>query len=294
MTAHVPTRIIVALVVVQVIFGVWPVVGAVLLETLNPAQLIAFRTIFGGVTLVLVFGRFRPSGRDAVELAFLGALGVASNQLFFAEGLYRAGPINAAVLSPLIAPCTLLMAVLARTERPTRPRLIGMAVAFLGALWLVGVERFETSAERTTGNLLLLASSLCYGAYLAWSPATIARLGAFRVVAWVYVFAALEALPWTAPELSTIPWHALGPRELGLLAFVLLGPTFLAYALNAYALKSVESSVVALFVYLQPIVAVATEWLWRGKAIEPRTAAAALVIFVGVGLSTGTLRGRAQ
>jgi drug/metabolite transporter (DMT)-like permease len=67
-------------------------------------------------------------------------------------------------------------------------------------------------------------------------------------------------------------------------AFVVLFATVAAYILNAYALKRVDSSSVALFIYLQPVIAAAVAWAVRGESIGPDAVVAAVFIFTGVAL----------
>jgi drug/metabolite transporter (DMT)-like permease len=54
------------------------------------------------------------------------------------------------------------------------------------------------------------------------------------------------------------PWRArsggVRPISWAVLAWIIVLPTVAAYWLNVYALKRVESSVVSVFVYLQPVI----------------------------------------
>ena len=60
--------------------------------------------------------------------------------------------------------------------------------------------------------------------------------------------------------------------------------TALSYLLNIHALRAAESSQVAIFTYLQPLVAGVLAWGLAGERLTLRTGAAALLIFVGVAL----------
>lgn len=277
-----------ALLLVQILFGLWPVAGAALLERMSPSALIGFRLLLGAPLLALAVGlpwRKLPSRSDLGWLALLGALGISINQLLFAEGLARAGPINASLSILLMPALTLGITTLGGIERPTATRLAGMALAFVGAALLLGVERFHFGDRVAVGNLLLFCNVTAYSLYIVLARPVLARLGSLVTMAWVFVFGALEAAPLTVPAVGKVAWLALPPWAAGALAFILFGATLATYLLNAYALKRVESSVVAVYVYVQPVVAVLSSWYLLGTVPSARTLVSGLVIVIGVALS---------
>ncbi|MEM7679243.1 MAG: EamA family transporter, partial [Myxococcota bacterium] len=93
-----------ALVTVQILFGIWPIAGALALNEVSPPALIGFRTLVGGPLLFLLLSSSRrwPSRQDLLALAALSTLGIVGNQLLYAEGLKRAGPINAVVMIVIV------------------------------------------------------------------------------------------------------------------------------------------------------------------------------------------------
>jgi drug/metabolite transporter (DMT)-like permease len=74
------------------------------------------------------------------------------------------------------------------------------------------------------------------------------------------------------------------------MAFAIVGGTFFTYFLNIWALSHARSSSVALFIYVQPIVASLLAWGWMGQVPTIRTVTASALIFVGMilGLARGT------
>ena len=277
-----------ALVTVQVLFGLWPIAGALALREVSPAALIGFRTLVGGpVLFVLVRGvRAWPTRRDALALAVLALFGIAGNQLLYAEGLQRAGPINAVVMIVIVPAMTLLFGAVLGRERPNLRRRLGVLVTMVGILILVRAERFDLSSETLVGNLLFVGNTASYALYLVLAKPVVARVGALATVGWIFVFGAMEALPWTGPAVLSTDWTGLSPGAYGALAFILVGPTIGTYFLNAYALKHVDASVVAIFIGLQPIVGAVGAWLALGQVPSPRTGLAATVIVGGVLLTS--------
>ncbi len=283
-------RVHLALIAVQILFGLWPVFGASLLRVMPPMALIFLRLTFAAPILAVAAQLHRhklPSWIDLAKLAGLSALGISLNQIFFIEGLARSGPLNASICVMLIPPLTVGLAALFGRERVLKARVLGIVVALSGAALLIEIERFDPSNTKMIGNALLLTNCTLYAAYLVLVRATIARLGALVTIAWVMVLGALESLPVTLPPALGVSWSLLGTGQWFGVAFVVLGPTVLTYLLNAYALGRAESSLVAVYVYAQPPIAAVASYLWFGIVPTLRTLLAALVIVIGVGLSTG-------
>ncbi|MCC6214337.1 MAG: DMT family transporter [Polyangiaceae bacterium] len=279
-----------ALLTVQILFGLWPVAGTVVLAYMRPPALIGFRLVLGAPILAVAAGlpfRPLPPARDLGLLAVAAALGISINQLLFAEGLSRSDPVSAAVAILLLTPFTLAIAIAARRERARARRLVGVAIAAAGALVLVRVERLDLADDKLVGNLLLVVNVLAYASFLVLARPVFQRVGALPGMAWCFVFGALEALPLTGPALLGVDWVELPPRVHLTLAFILAGPTLGTYLLNAWALRRAESSLVAVYTNLQPAIAALSAWVVFGTLPEARTLLAAIVILGGITLSRG-------
>jgi drug/metabolite transporter (DMT)-like permease len=67
--------------------------------------------------------------------------------------------------------------------------------------------------------------------------------------------------------------------------FIVIGPTILTYLLNVWALKRATPTVVAVYIYLQPLFTAAIAPLvLRGEGLTTRAALAGLLIFSGLAL----------
>jgi drug/metabolite transporter (DMT)-like permease len=68
--------------------------------------------------------------------------------------------------------------------------------------------------------------------------------------------------------------------------FSIVGATVITYFLNNWCLKRIESSKVALFIYIQPVVTAIVAYFTIGELITMRAIVASLVIFSGILLVT--------
>jgi drug/metabolite transporter (DMT)-like permease len=160
----------------------------------------------------------------------------------------------------------------------------------VGAALMLKIERFDFHDRVVVGNAMLIANITAYALYIVGARAVVTRLGSLRTMAWVFLFGALEALPLTLPAMNRVHWLSLPGWAVAALAFILFGATLGTYLLNAYALKRVASSTVAVYVYVQPIVASLAAWVFLGTLPTSRSLIAGVVIVIGVALSTDVLK----
>lgn len=285
-----------ALLAVQIFFGTWPFFAKVVLRVMPSTGLVAFRV--AGATLVLLVLQGSPRRlalarrADYARLALYSLLGVVLNQFFFVKGLSLSTVINANLLSTLI-PVFALVGSLLLGHESFRARVgLGVLTAAAGAAYLLDPLNADLSQGTTVGNLLLLANTLCYGLYIAISQQMIRRYGALTVITWVFLFANLVTLPFGGYHLRDVSLAGLDRHVWLAVIYIVLVPTVGAYYLNAWALGRVAPSVVAVYVYLQPLIALALAPYLLGERVSPRTWVAAALIFAGVALVTARGRGR--
>ncbi len=285
-----------ALVAVQVFFGVWPIIGKLVLMWLPSTGLVALR-VAGATLAFLVLRRFTktvPINRrsDYWRLALYSLLGVVLNQFLFVKGLQLSTAINSTLLGTTIPIFTLIASIVIGTERLSWRVALGVVVAACGVVYLVDPARAHFSHDTTVGNCLLLLNCLCYGLYLALSQNLIKRYGALTVITWVFIFGCILTVPIGGYALSQIPLAAVPAGVWLKVLFIILVPTVGAYYLNAWALGRVAPSVVAIYVYLQPLIAIALAPYVLGEQLNSRTWVAALLIFAGV--ASVTMRPRSR
>jgi drug/metabolite transporter (DMT)-like permease len=279
----------VALVLVQIFFGVHYFVAKIVL-TMMPARAWASLRIVGAAALLAlynaIFLRQRPASRaDWGRLALFALLGVVINQVLFAEGLSRTTPAHSAIINSTIPVATLGFAILLGREKTTLRRLLSLAIAFGSVLVLLRVESLRLREEWVLGDLLTLANATSFSLFLVLSRDFLRRTHPLAATSWLLGLGALGIVAVGMPQLGQIAWETLPPRFWLLSAYVIVFPTALAYFLNYYALRHVESSMVALFIYLQAPIAGLLSYFYFGERPTGRFFVAAAGIFLGVFLA---------
>jgi drug/metabolite transporter (DMT)-like permease len=219
-------------------------------------------------------------------------LGVVWNQLLYVKGLSLTTAINATLLSTTIPVCTLVISMLLGHDRLSLRRMIGIALAASGVIYLVDPLRADFSGHTMAGNLLIVANSLSYGAYIALSKGLFKRYGALNVITWIFIIGSVFTVPLGLFEMRSAQMSAATPLLFGAVLYTILVPTVAAYYLNAWALARVTPSTVATYIYLQPLIAFGLAPLVLGERWNARTLVACVLIFAGVAIVTR--RGRSQ
>jgi drug/metabolite transporter (DMT)-like permease len=276
-----------ALLGVQILFGTWPIVGKVALRSLSSTELVALRTSGAAVAFLILQSVSRNDTKiarhDYLRLAVYSLLGVVANQLLFVKGLSLTTAINTTLLGTTIPIFALVVSIFFGFDRPSFKRLTGISLAGCGVLYLLWPERHFTS-DTALGNMLIVANSLCYGAYIALSTDVVKRYGALRTITWLFVFGSLVTAPLGVRAFvvsQEMPFST--PLALAVLYIIML-PTVGAYYLNAWALGRVPPSTVAVYVYLQPLFAFAIAPLILGEQLSMRTVFSAVLIMAGIAI----------
>lgn len=281
-------RTLAALLVTQVLSGLFPVAGKFAFQDFGPLSVGTYRTVVTGALLLVaqrVFMRRRLDlGLHAGPVALLSLLGIVLNQGLFLTGLRWTTATNATIIITTIPVFTYAAAVLLGRETVGPRRAVGIGLSLLGVLWLVGLSGYEAGARTAAGDLLVLLNCLSFSLFLVLSKPFAERYNPLSLTAWTFAFGALVFLPlglWEGVEAQSA---AAGPVAWGAVAFIVAGPTLAGYVLNNAALRSVPSSTVGVFTYLQPLFAVSAAVLLLGEEPTWRLLPAAAAVFSGLWL----------
>lgn len=271
---------------VALLFSINYILAKLGMREFAPLSFAWLRIAAGAVVLGFIVRDTEPLARDDARRVFVWAiLGVAVNATLFLVGLSLTTVSVSAVLITAIPVFTLALAILLRIEHPTATRIGGIALAAAGALLVVGGESLHGSRKSLTGALLILMNCFSYALYLVISKPHMARLSARRVVARMFLVGSILLLPVCAFSLWHERWSAISPRAWIALAIVIAGPTVTAYLLQAWALRHADSSVVAAYTYVQPVLASFLGAMFLGEPVRGIVVLAAVMIFAGVWLA---------
>lgn len=270
----------------QICFASLSVVGRLAVGHIPPAGIVMVRMAGGVVVFSLIAwrrGTLKLQRGDVPLIVLCALLGSVINQELFIHGLAHTTATNAVVVGSTIPVFTAITAIILGREPVRARRLFGMAVAFGGVAALVGAEEISTSSEHFVGSVLVLINALSYGVYLVVVRPLSQRYDPFALLAFMFI----AGLPITAPlgvhALAEAP--ALVAEDYWFLAFLIAVPTVGAYGLVQIGLKRAESSMVAAYIYLQPVFASIGAALLIGEEIGVRTVICGGIVLLGVWLA---------
>ncbi len=283
LTAHL------ALLAVALIYGLnYTFAKGVMPHYITPLSFILVRAI-GATALFWLTARLfhweKVARKDLGRMAVCGVFGVACNQMLFFEGLNLTTPISAAVMMTVNPILVLVMSAIILKESLRLGRIVGIVLGIAGALFLItrgGQVGDILSSDKSLGNLLVLLNALSYGIYLVLVKPLMRKYKAITVIRWVFLFGLLMVLPFGLPRLGEIDWMAMPPSIAWSVVFVVVCTTYLAYLFNVYALKTVSSTTVSFYIYLQPLFAALTAIALGRDEITVTLLLSALLLFAGV------------
>jgi len=275
-----------ALATVAVLFSANYIISKLSMQAFAPLVFAYLRVLGSAIILNTVVHDHGPIARDdSWRLAGYSILAVVLNQSLFLGGLSLTTAHVAAILITTIPAFALAAAMVIGYERATLPKVGGIALAAAGALLVVAREGFEGASRSLLGDLMIISNSLCYALYLVLSKPIMVRLSARRVIARMFAIATVLMLPISAWSIAHQDWRHIPLRAWIGLALVIIGPTVAAYVLNAWALANAESSVVATYSYLQPVITIFLAAIFLGESIRPVAIVATAMIIGGIYLA---------
>ena len=223
---------------------------------IGPSAFIFLRIIGAGILFWVIksFLKEQIDKKDFPRLIVCGLLGVAANQLLFFHGLNLTSPIDASIIITSIPIVVLIFGAFILKEKITKNKLQGLVVGGVGAVLLIWYGNKTEGTSSLLGNVLIFLNACSYGLYLVLVKALMKKYNALTIISWVFLFGFFFMLPFGLPDVLQTDFSAFTTHTYAVIAFVVIGTTFLAYLFNIYALKFVSPSVNGSYVYLQPAI----------------------------------------
>lgn len=277
----------VTLLVVQLLFGLFPVAAKKAFEQFDPFPVLGLR-LAGAAFLLLLLHLVLvkdaiPMRSEWRKVVLLAMLGVVLNMGLFIVGVKLTTAVNAVLVITSIPVFTYALAVLMGRETVGPQRAIGIAVALLGVLYLVGTS-YQVSPRGAIGDLLVMLNCLSYSAFLVLARPTVQKYDPLSLVTWMIVIGAAVFLPIGLATGLRGQLGAASTEGVLWILYIVVGATVLTYVLNAKVLRHVPASTVAIFSYVQPIFTAVAAYFVLGASLEWKVLPAAALVFSGVWL----------
>lgn len=227
---------------------------------ISPFVLIGLRMAGAAILFwlfALMTGIERVKTKDIFLFLVAAILGVVCNQGVYTLGLSMTSPVDASVISTSTPIFTMVIAAIYLREPLTAKKIGGVLLGAVGAVVLVlsSADKSVGLGGSALGDALCIFAELCFASYLVFFKALISRYSPMTVMRWMFTWATVLVLPFTAGDMAEVEWASLDWATIGGLAYVVVIATFLCYFLSPIGQKYLRPTVVSMYFYVQPVMA---------------------------------------
>lgn len=192
---------------------------------------------------------------DFKRILLCAVFGVAVNMLLFFKGLAITTPISSAIIMVTTPLFVAIFAFWLLKEEITFNKILGLILGLTGAVLILLYPNFQIGGTGFMGDFYVMLNAISYSYYLIMVKPLLTKYQPLTVLKWLFLMGGIMVLPFGFTELQAVDWSNIPSMIWVAIAFIIIGPTYLAYLLNGWALKYVNSSVVGAYIYLQPVLA---------------------------------------
>ena len=239
-------------------------------------------TILGGIMLTVGKAAW-PSRENVIRQAIAGffMLSLGNGLVAWAEVLIPSGV--AAIICSLMPVAVILINVAAnREEKPTVPIVLGVLVGLVGIVMIFGehVQDFS-KPEYQAGIFLIFIAVISWAGGSVWLKKKNTEGNLFLNAALQMFFGGLWLVPCSLmfDNYSNLSWS--GEAAMSLAYLVIFG-SVIAYACYSYALRKLPMTILSLYAYVNPVVAVILGWLVLDEKLNVTIAIAIVITVAGI------------
>lgn len=222
--------------------------------------------------------------KDLLKLFGAGMFAIVFNQCNYTVGLSLTSPVNASIVTTTLPFTTMLLDFIALGEPITGKKALGVLVGAAGAILLItaSIASVDGRAGTLKGDLMCLVAQCSFAVYLTFFKKLISKYSVITCMKWMITFATIVILPFTFNKVAALPWTEITLKTYLEAAFVVVGGTFFAYIFSIHAQKILRPTVIAMYNYVQPIVACGVSVAAGLAVFGWRQALAVVLVFTGV------------
>lgn len=252
-----------------------------------PFLFVVIRQLISGVLLggfVLLFGKAPlPSRENVFRQAIAGffMISMGNGLVAYAEVNIPSGV--AAILCSLMPMMVILVNVTVnREEKPTIPIIFGVLVGLIGIVMIFGEHlRDFSKLEYQVGIALILLAVICWAGASVWLKKKNSEGNLFLNAGLQMLFGGLWMIPFSLvlDDYSKVSWST---EAVVSLAYLIVFGSIIAYACYSYTLRKLPMTILSLYAYVNPVVAVLLGWLILDEKLNMTIAIAILVTVTGI------------
>lgn len=218
--------------------------------------------------------------------------GVTLFNLFLYSALQFTTATNASVLEAVIPVATALMSAVFLKERLHAIQWLGIFLSLMGAVWVVMDGRFFQiiSMDWNKGDAIMVGGIICWAVYSITVKQYMHLFpshGALLVMSGISVLVLMPVvlIEWYLVDFSITLLLEMPGLIAGLL-YLGIFPSFIALLLYNRVVGLLGASRASVFLNFLPVITMTGAYFWLGEAISSMQILGALLVIVGVTLTT--------
>lgn len=254
-------------------------------------EMVTFR-VTGGAVLFWLTSLFTPKEhvprKDLLMLIGAAVFGLVTNQCCYTMGLSITSPINASIVTTSMPIFAMILAFVILKEPITGMKAAGVATGCAGAVILIVTSAAADNSKvgDIRGDLLCLGAQFSFALYLSLFSKLIRRYSVITVNKWMFTYATMMILPFTAGDIASINYAAIPTGTWLETGFVVIFGTYISYILMMIGQQTLRPTVVSVYNYVQPVVSVTVSVMTGLGVFKPAQALAVILVCLGVWLVT--------
>lgn len=258
---------------------------------LDGLTMVTFRVVGGAVLFwltSLVVPKEHVPKRDVLLFAAAAVFGLVLNQCCYTIGLSITSPVNASIVTTSMPIFAMILAALILKEPITSKKAVGVLMGCSGALILILTSAAHSSDKvgDIRGDLLCLGAQFSFALYLSLFQPLIRRYTVFTINKWMFLWASVIVVPFTFSHVSEVLSAPIYPKTWLEAGYVVFFGTYVSYILTMIGQKTLRPTVVSVYNYVQPLVAVSVSVLTGIGVLKWSQALAVVLVFCGVMMVT--------
>ena len=211
-----------------------------------------------------------PRGKQLFRLFGIGMLGNGVYQIFFIEGLSRTRAGTAALVLAAGPAFVALLGRIRGTEQIALKGWLGIFLQLGGMACVVaGSTQGSTVGDSLLGNTLILAGGLCWAVFTVLLKPLTTKVHGLHISAITMSGGALLLLMVGARDIGRTDWTHVPPAAWLAILYGGIGALVIAYLLWYRGLKILGPTRTAMYINLQPLIALLVAWAFLGEMPTP-------------------------
>ena len=253
-----------------------------------PLGIFTLRSLVAGGLFWLV-SLFQPEEKiernDFWKIFLASMLGFFTCQVTFLVGLPYITPMDCSIMTAMAPIYTMITAAIVIKEPISLQKAGGVLLSFAGIIYLIITKvTIPGGTTETTpfGIIMIILNVSSFSIYLGIFKPLIAKYSVVTFMKWIFLFSALVAIPFSLKGLINTNWSGIPAIQYAELSYLIICATFISYFLIPVAQKRIRPTLISMYSYVQPIIAIAVSIAIGMDTLTWQKVLATMLVFGGL------------